>query len=88
MKWCNPCALVWVVIVAACASHIWLNFDWAICAAVVAVLVPLIAVYVHQQREDVWWALQSILTEIWWLMKNRPETKTERSERAPLKATK
>jgi hypothetical protein len=78
MKWCNPCALVWVVILSAFASHVWLNVDWTYSIAAVVVLLPLIAVYVRREREDLWWFTQNLIADIWSLLVNRPRTSAER----------
>lgn len=67
--WCSPCALVWVVIAAAGASRVWFNIDWAYCVAAVVVLIPTIAVFVHEEREDIHDAAQSIVAEVWWLFR-------------------
>jgi hypothetical protein len=78
MKWCNPCALVWVVILSAFASYVWLNVDWTYSVAAVVVLLPLVAIYVREEREDLWWFIQNLIADIWWLLVNRPRTSAER----------
>jgi hypothetical protein len=77
MKWCNPCALVWVVVLSAFASHVWLNVHWTYSIAAVVVLLPLIVVFIRLEREDIYFTLQGVVNEIWWMMKNRsgPEPK-------------
>ena len=86
MKWCNPCALVWVVILSALASHIWLNIHWTYYVAAAVVLVPVAVAAVKREGEDIYFTLQGIVTEVWWLMKNRsgPETIIEILNRGPL----
>jgi hypothetical protein len=71
MKWCNPCALVWVVILSAGASFIWLNIHWTYYVAAAVVLVPVAVAAVKREGEDIYFTLQSIVNEVWWLMKNR-----------------
>lgn len=68
MKWCNPCALVWVVILSAFASHLWLNIDMTYCITAVIVLLPMIAAYVIREREDIYFTLQGIVNEVWWML--------------------
>ena len=71
MKWCNPCALIWLVIASAFASHVWLNVDWTYIVPFLIVSLPVIAIAAHEEREDIYFALQGIVNEIWWLLKNR-----------------
>lgn len=74
MKWCNPCALMWVVILSAFGSHVWLHVDWTYGIAAAIVLIPAIAVWAIKEREDAWWMVQNLIAEVWWLLKNRPES--------------
>lgn len=69
MRWCNPCALVWVVTLSAYATHLWLNVNWQYCIAAVVVLIPAIAVFLHEERDGVHDAAQSIVADVWWLFK-------------------
>ena len=71
MKWCNPCALVWVVICSVVASHIWLNVHWSYFIVAAVVLVPVVVVFVRREGEDIYFTLQGIVNEVWWLLKNR-----------------
>ena len=66
-SWCSPCALVWVIIGSSCASNVWLNVHWTYSIAAVLVLIPAIAVFIYNEREDVHDAAQSIVAEIWLL---------------------
>lgn len=71
MKWCNPCALIWVVLLSAIASAVWLNIDWTFCITAAVISIPVIAAVVAKEREDIYFAAQKLVNEIWWLMKNR-----------------
>ncbi len=80
MKWCNPCALVWVVLIAAFLANPCFDVHWTYCISAVVVLLPLIAVYVHQQREDIWWALQEIVIKVWQLLIHKQERRARRPQ--------
>lgn len=71
MKWCNPCALLWVVILSALASHVWLNIHWTYYLAAIVVLLPVAVAVVRREGEDIYFTLQSLVNEVWWLLKNR-----------------
>lgn len=71
MKWCNPCALLWVVILSALASHIWLNVDWQYFIVAAVVLIPVAVAVFRREGEDIYFTLQGIVNEVWWLLKNR-----------------